>query len=84
MSKLSRVQFNRFCYLLTVHTGKVPNDHVKELLKSEGYINPDKELELNTNGINELIRLSTLAGLLSDSVFNDINIKKEFDKTSNR
>ena len=83
MSKLSRVQFNRFCCLLTVHTGKVPNDHVKELLKSEGYINPDKELELNTNGINELTRLSTLAGLLSDSVFNDINIKKEFDKTSN-
>lgn len=79
MSKLSKTQFTRFCSLLSVHTGKIPKSQIKNILVSEGYMNLS---ELTQKGKDELVRLSTIAGLLSDNIFDDLKIKKDFDKTT--
>jgi hypothetical protein len=76
VSKLSKNQFSRFCGLLSVVTGKNPLQNIKETLSVNGYYS---ENNLTDKGNDELRRLATIAGLISDSAFDDVRTRKDFN-----
>jgi hypothetical protein len=77
MSKLSKNQFNRFCSLLTILIGNDPKEDIKNKLLQDDYYNNNN---LTDKGKNELRRLATIAGLISDKVFDDIRARKQLSQ----
>jgi hypothetical protein len=62
--------------LLCVITGKEPKENIQDKLTQDGFY---KDKKLTEKGNSELRRLATIAGLISDTVFDDIRARKEFN-----
>jgi hypothetical protein len=78
MAKLSNVQFSRFCGLISVSTGKTPNELIKDSLSGDGFIEQKEDaFFLTEKGSSELARLATIAGLVSDETFDSVREKEK-------